>query len=97
MAEHARAAAFLIADGVVPGNEGRGYVLRRIIRRAIRYGRRLRLDGAFLSAVAEAAIQRFEDTYSELATLRDFVLRLVDLEEERFEVYCTVRSKYWMI
>ena len=84
VAEHSRAAVFLIGDGVVPGNEGRGYVLRRIIRRAIRYGRRLGLDEPFLTQVAEAAIQRFQDTYPELSTNRDFVLRVVALEEERF-------------
>ena len=82
--EHSRAASFLIADGVVPGNEGRGYVLRRIIRRAIRYGRRLGLDDVFLTQVADAAIERFKDTYPELSTNRDFIMRVVALEEERF-------------
>ena len=82
--EHSRAASFLIADGVVPGNEGRGYVLRRIIRRAIRYGHRLGLDDVFLTQVADAAIERFKDTYPELSTNRDFIMRVVALEEERF-------------
>ena len=84
VAEHSRAAAFLIADGVVPGNEGRGYVLRRVIRRAIRYGRRVGLDEAFLTRVVDAAIARFQDAYPELATNRDFIIRVVELEEERF-------------
>ena len=84
VAEHGRAAAFLIADGVVPANEGRGYVLRRIIRRAIRYGRRLGLKEAFLTRVAEAAIQRFQHVYPELSNNLDFVMRVVGLEEERF-------------
>ena len=84
VAEHGRAASFLIADGVVPGNEGRGYVLRRIIRRAIRYGRRLGLEGRFLAEVAGATVNRFQETYPELPTNRDFILRVVDLEEERF-------------
>ncbi len=84
VAEHSRAAAFLIADGVVPGNEGRSSVLRRIIRRAIRYGRQLGLKQAFLSQVAEASIQRFENAYPELATQRDFILRVVGLEEKKF-------------
>ena len=84
VAEHSRAAAFLIADGVVPGNEGRGYVLRRVVRRAIRYGRRLGLDDPFLAQVVDAAIIRFQDPYPELATNRDFIIRVVDLEEERF-------------
>ena len=84
IAEHGRAAAFLIADGVVPGNEGRGYVLRRIIRRAIRYGRRLGLEEPFFTRVADSAIQRFQHVYPELSTNRDFILRVLALEEERF-------------
>ncbi|MCZ6534466.1 MAG: alanine--tRNA ligase-related protein, partial [Chloroflexi bacterium] len=84
VAEHARAAAFLISDGVVPGNEGRGYVLRRVIRRAIRYGRRLGLEETFLAEVADVAISRFGQAYPDLATNRDFILRVVGLEEERF-------------
>ena len=84
VAEHGRAAAFLIADGVVPGNGGRGYVLRRIIRRAIRYGRRLGLEELFFTQIAEAAVQRSQSTYPELATQRDFIMRVVGLEEEGF-------------
>ena len=84
IAEHARASAFLIGDGVVPGNEGRGYVLRRVIRRAIRYGRRLGLSGPFLGEVVQEVIPRFQAVYGELSLNRDFILRVVDLEEERF-------------
>ena len=84
VAEHARAAAFLIGDGVVPGNEGRGYVLRRVIRRAIRYGRRLSLTGPFLGEVVQEVIPRFQEVYTELSLNRDFILRVVNLEEERF-------------
>ncbi len=84
IAEHARASAFLIGDGVVPGNEGRGYVLRRVIRRAIRYGRRLGLTGPFLVEVVEEVIPRFQAVYRELTLNRDFILRVVNLEEERF-------------
>ena len=84
VAEHARAAAFLIGDGVVPGNEGRGYVLRRVIRRAIRYGRRLGLTGPFLGEVVQEVIPRFQEVYTELSLNRDFILRVVNLEEERF-------------
>jgi len=82
--EHARAAAFLIGDGVVPGNEGRGYVLRRIIRRAIRYGRQLGLNDAFLTQVVEEVIPQFSATYKELSESQDFILRVIGLEEERF-------------
>ena len=84
IAEHARAAAFLIGDGVVPGNEGRGYVLRRVIRRAIRYGRRLGLTDSFLCDVVEEVIPRFQTVYGELSLNRDFIMRVVNLEEERF-------------
>ena len=84
VAEHARAAAFLIGDGVVPGNEGRGYVLRRVIRRAIRYGRRIGLTGAFLGEVVAEVIPRFQGVYGELCQNREFILRVVNLEENRF-------------
>ena len=85
VAEHGRSAAFLIADGVVPGNEGRGYVLRRIIRRAIRHGRRLGLDGLFMGDVASAAIARMEHVYPELRQHEEFILTVLRLEEERFQ------------
>ena len=82
--EHARAAAFLIGDGVVPGNEGRGYVLRRVIRRAIRYGRQLGLEEAFLTEVVEAVIPQFSAGYKELSENHEFIQRVISLEEERF-------------
>ncbi|MCY4367291.1 MAG: alanine--tRNA ligase [Chloroflexi bacterium] len=84
VAEHARAASFLIGDGVVPGNEGRGYVLRRVIRRAIRYGRRLGLAQTFLTQVAEVVLERFAPVYRELDENGEFILRVIGLEEERF-------------
>ena len=82
--EHARAAAFLIGDGVVPGNEGRGYVLRRVIRRAIRYGRQLGLDGPFLNSVVDETIPQFSGVYRELSENQEFIQRVINLEEERF-------------
>ncbi len=84
VAEHARAASFLIGDGVVPGNEGRGYVLRRVVRRAIRYGRRLGLNQPFLTQVAAEVLASFAPVYGELAENNDFILRVIGLEEERF-------------
>ena len=84
VAEHARSASFLIGDGVVPGNEGRGYVLRRVIRRAIRYGRKLGLEDPFLSGVAAAVIDRMKGQYPDLEQRREFILRVIHLEEERF-------------
>ena len=83
--EHSRSAAFLIADGVVPANEGRGYVLRRVIRRAIRFARKLGIDEAFLGPVASAIVARMGDRYPELREHERFVLRSLAAEEERFE------------
>ena len=84
VAEHGRAVAFLINDGVVPGNAGRGYVLRRVIRRAIRYGRRLGLVQSFFAQIADSAVDRFQNAYPELSANRSFIQRVVSLEEERF-------------
>ena len=85
VAEHARSATFLIADGVVPGNEGRGYVLRRVIRRAIRHGRRLGLEDVFLGEIAEVVIENMGGVYPELRNNREFILTVLRLEEERFQ------------
>ncbi len=84
IADHARAAAFLLADGVVPSNEGRGYVLRRIVRRALRYGRRLGFDGVFLADVVPAVIEAMGEVYPELATRWPIVEQLLRAEEEKF-------------
>ena len=93
VAEHARSAAFLIADSVAPDNQGRGYVLRRLIRRAIRFARKLGLEtgkGAVLPLVAEAVIQKMGTIYPNLAEGRNFVIRVLQEEEERFsQVYET--------
>jgi alanyl-tRNA synthetase len=70
---------------VVPGNEGRGYVLRRVIRRAIRYGRRIGLEGNFLGEIAEAAIAKMGEMYPELVNNREFILTVLRLEEDRFQ------------
>ena len=85
IAEHGRSVTFLIADGVVPANEGRGYVLRRVVRRAIRYGRRLGIEGGFLSAIADATIEKMGGVYPELVNNREFIHTVLRLEEERFE------------
>ena len=84
-AEHGRSATFLIADGVVPGNDGRGYVLRRVIRRAIRHGRRLGLEEVFLGEIAGVFIDRMSSIYPELRNHEDFILTVLRLEEERFQ------------
>ena len=85
VAEHGRSVTFLVADGVVPGNEGRGYVLRRVIRRAIRYARRLGIEGNFLGRVADAAIAKMGHIYPELVNNRDFIMTVLRLEEDRFQ------------
>ncbi|MCY4447600.1 MAG: alanine--tRNA ligase [Chloroflexi bacterium] len=82
--EHARSAAFLIADGVVPANEGRGYVLRRVIRRGIRFARKLGIEAGFLPDVAATVIERFGALYPELREHERFVLKTLESEEERF-------------
>jgi len=85
VAEHARALTFLIADGVVPSNEGRGYVLRRVLRRAVYFGQKLGLDGPFLAPVAEAVIEVMGEAYPELRAQGEFILRVMEAEEERFQ------------
>lgn len=84
IADHARAAAFLIADGIYPENEGRGYVLRRVMRRAIRFGRKLGMENEFLYQICDAVVDRMGDHYPELHNARDVIRRVVRLEEERF-------------
>ncbi len=84
LADHSRATTFLLADGVLPGNEGRPYVLRMIMRRAIRFGRKLGLEGPFLGELAKVVIELMGDHYTELQERRDFILRAIRQEEERF-------------
>jgi alanyl-tRNA synthetase len=84
IADHARAVTFLIGDGVLPSNEGRGYVLRRILRRAARHGAQLGLERPFLWSVAEAVIERMGGAFPELVERRAFIADRVRREEERF-------------
>ena len=84
LSDHARAAAFLIADGVLPANEGRGYVLRRILRRAIRYGRTVTEKHSLLPAMVDAVIQKMGEFYPELKQQKSLILKSVESEEERF-------------
>jgi alanyl-tRNA synthetase len=85
VAEHGRAIAFLIADGVIPANDGRGYVLRRLLRRAALFGQRLGLGKPFLSGLAETAIKKMGHVYPELGQRRDFILKAITQEETRFD------------
>ncbi|MBN1904073.1 MAG: alanine--tRNA ligase [Deltaproteobacteria bacterium] len=84
ISDHARAAAFLIGDGIMPSNEGRGYVLRRIIRRAIRYGQVLGFKGPFFHSVAESVIDAMGDHYTDLEGSRSFIKGVLVNEEKRF-------------
>jgi len=84
LAEHARSSAMLVADGVFPSNEGRGYVLRRIIRRAVRHAYLLGTERAIMSELAETAIESLRVAYPSAATQKDFVLDVLSREEERF-------------
>lgn len=84
IADHIRATAFLIADGVLPSNEGRGYVLRRIMRRAIRHGRMLGMQSAFFAAILPALIEEMGEAYPELPRHRAFIDEVMRNEEARF-------------
>jgi alanyl-tRNA synthetase len=82
--DHARAVSFLIADGVMPSNEGRGYVLRRLLRRAARHGRLIGLQEPFLHAVAKTVAQVMGDAYPELRSEEQRIREVIRIEEERF-------------
>ncbi len=84
IADHARATTFLVGDGVLPSNEGRGYVLRRIMRRAIRHGKRLGLEKPFLAAICEAVVAEMGAAYPETRDNRAFILKVAQQEEEAF-------------
>jgi alanyl-tRNA synthetase len=84
VAEHSRAITFLIADGVLPSNEGRGYVLRRVLRRAFLFGRKLGLNEPFLTGVANMVVDKMGRLYPELVTSQELILQVIGLEEERF-------------
>ncbi len=85
VADHGRAITFLVGDGVIPGNEGRNYVLRMILRRAARFGRKLGFTGPFLGEIAQVVIDMFGDHYEDLRRRREFILNVIRQEEERFQ------------
>ena len=82
--DHIRTATFLISDGVLPSNEGRGYILRRVLRRAARHGRLLGIQGAFLSTLCDTVIHESGEAYPELVTRQEYIRKIIRLEEERF-------------
>ncbi len=82
--DHVRSIVFMTGDGILPSNEGRGYVLRRLLRRAARHGKMLGIDEFFLSKLSKKVIQVNKDAYSELTEKMDYILKIVTFEEERF-------------
>lgn len=93
--DHVRSTTMMISDGVLPSNEGRGYVLRRLLRRASRYGRLLGIDNLFLNDLVPVVIQESGGAYPELKERADYILRVVETEEKRFEK--TVRQGTQML
>ena len=84
IADHLRCATFLIGDGVIPSNEGRGYVLRRILRRAVRYGKRLDCHRPFMNQLIHVVIDKMGSAYPELVSHQQFIEKVIFSEEERF-------------
>lgn len=82
--DHLRSMTFMIADGIMPSNEGRGYVLRRIIRRAARHGRILGIQGAFLAELSNKVIEVSGEAYPELVEKKDYIQKIISVEEEKF-------------
>ena len=84
IADHIRTLTFAIADGAVPGNEGRGYVLRRILRRAARYGRKLNLQEPFLYKLVDVLVKKMGNVFPEIIEKKNFVIKIIKAEEESF-------------
>lgn len=83
--DHSRAATFMISDGVIPSNESRGYVLRRLIRRAIRQGKYLGIQNEFLCETVKVVINEWKEAYNELSEKESYILKVISLEEEKFK------------
>src|SRR5579875_1680061 len=83
IADHGRALVFLAADGVLPSNEGRGYIFRRVLRRAVRHGKLLGLDRPFLADAADTVIELMQGHYPELKANRDRIVDVLTLEERK--------------
>ena len=90
IADHVRASTFLISDGVIPSNEGRGYVLRKIMRRGIRQGTLLGFKGPFLHVLSGFVVDLMKEAYPELLNTRDYVARIIKTEEDRFAAMASV-------
>ena len=84
IADHARSLSVMISDGVLPSNEGKGYVLRRILRRAVRHGRLIGINKLFLADAVDVVLKIFDGVYPEMAEKRDYIKKVVEMEETRF-------------
>ena len=93
IADHIRAATFMVYDGVVPSNEGRGYVLRKIIRRALRFGRKLGIEGRFFADLAPSVLEAMGDAYPELAGELSRTMKVISREEGQFSLTLTMGLK----
>ncbi|MEE1009500.1 MAG: alanine--tRNA ligase [Agathobacter sp.] len=82
--DHIRSSTFMVSDGIMPSNEGRGYVLRRLIRRAARHGRMLGIEGTFLAKLSQTVIDECKDGYPELEEKKEFIFKVLTQEEEKF-------------
>ena len=82
--DHIRSTVMMVSDGVIPSNEGRGYVLRRLLRRAARHGKLLNIKGEFLYQAADTVIDESASGYPELAEKREYIKKIIKIEEERF-------------
>ncbi len=83
--EHSRGTTFLVADGVIPSNEGRGYVLRRLLRRAVRFGKLLGIEGDFMTDAASLVVDTMGSAYPELKERHDYIRQIIELEERKFQ------------
>jgi len=95
IADHSRAATFLISDGILPSNEGKGYVLRRIMRRAMRHGKKLGIQDSFFFELTDEVIELMRDAYPELSGTREMVKKIISSEEERFSETLNTGLRLW--
>ena len=83
--DHIKAVTFMVGDGIMPNNEGRGYVLRRLLRRAARHAKKLGMEGNILTTLVDTVIEAYGESYSNLVERKDYIKRIISLEEERFQ------------